>query len=164
MAENLTQLHGRLEALRKEYERYFMGLEKRPPHAEKERVIRAIKLFDPGGNSVDRFKHRNLVQRLVTFQQYWTRIERAMEAGTYRREVARADYREQVAKRDPIAQRGQKRSPTGQGRSSGVSSVGQAADDFLKSLDTARSSRSDSMAKIAMRGQTTPSSRNKNES
>ena len=35
-----------------------------------------------------------------------------MEAGTYHREVARADYREQVAQRTSITQRGQKRAAT----------------------------------------------------
>ncbi len=163
MADELGQLQSRLESLRQEYERYFMGLEKRPPHVEKGRVVRAIKYFDPGSNSVQKFKHRNLVQRLLTLEQYWGRIERAMEAGTYHREVARADYREKVAQRTPIEQRGQRRQ-TGKGpsrRERTSSAVGQAADDFLKTLGG--DSSGPKRPKISMRGTKKSDSKNGDE-
>ena len=91
--DSLKELHAQLEVLRVEFERYFMGLERRMPSATRDRLVRQIRRFDSGNDAVLRFKHRNLVQRLMVLEQYWNRTMRAMEAGTYSRDVARADFR-----------------------------------------------------------------------
>ena len=91
----LNELRADLERLRVEFERYFMGLERRMPSVQREKLAKQIRRFDAGQDSVLRFRHRNLVQRLIVLEQYWGRIIRAMEAGTYSRDVARANFREQ---------------------------------------------------------------------
>ncbi|MEE2757331.1 MAG: hypothetical protein VYA30_11745 [Myxococcota bacterium] len=94
MIEAIGRLHKQLESLRVEYERFFLGLEKRPPLALRAQVSRDIRRYQPQNNAVDKFKHRNLIQRLVTLEQYWERIQRAIDSGTFARDVARADYRQ----------------------------------------------------------------------
>ena len=91
----LNELRAELERLRVEFEKYFMGLERRMPSVARDKLAQKIRRFDAGQDSVLRFRHRNLVQRLIVLEQYWNRIMRAMEAGTYSRDVARANFREQ---------------------------------------------------------------------
>ena len=98
-SERIEALRSRLEKVRLLYERYFAGLEKRMPIRERESVARDIRRFLPGTDAVARFQHRNLVQRLVVLEQYWGRIIRGIEAGTLKRESARADYRIQNRQR-----------------------------------------------------------------
>jgi hypothetical protein len=91
--DRLSGLEADLEALKYEYERYFLGLEKRMPQQQRERVSRAISRFLPGNDAVERFRYQNLVQRLTTYRRYWDRILRAIEDGTYERDRFKADYR-----------------------------------------------------------------------
>ena len=74
--DSLKELHAQLEVLRVEFERYFMGLERRMPSATRDRLVRQIRRFDSGNDAVLRFKHRNLVQRLMVLEQYWNRTMR----------------------------------------------------------------------------------------
>ena len=89
----LNELRGELERLRVEFERYFMGLERRMPAVTRDKLVQRIRRFNPGQDSVLRFRHRNLIQRLMVLEQYWNRILRAMESGTYSRDIARANFR-----------------------------------------------------------------------
>ena len=98
-ADRIAALKTRLEQVRLLYERYFAGLEKRMPIRERESIARDIRRFLPGNDAVARFQHRNLVQRLVVLEQYWGRLIRAIESGTLKRELARADYRIQNRQR-----------------------------------------------------------------
>ena len=117
-ASELEQLRLHLEQVRLEFERYFSGLEKRLPARSRAEITRAVRRFQPGNDAVIRFKHRNLQQRLLLLEQYWERMQRAIEAGTLKREIARADYRQrhrQAAK------------PTQAARSSGPPTPTEAA-------------------------------------
>ncbi|HTM44795.1 MAG TPA: MXAN_5187 C-terminal domain-containing protein [Polyangiaceae bacterium] len=89
----LEDLEQRLERLRSLYEQYFLGLEKiEPAIARKDvdrrfYVLRRVKLR----NTARRFRLQLLVQRYNTFQQYWLRICRQIENGTYTRHLIKAE-------------------------------------------------------------------------
>lgn len=89
----LEDLEQRLERLRSLYEQYFLGLEKIEPAIARKDVdrkffiLRRTKLR----NTARRFRLQLLVQRYNTFQQYWLRICRQIENGTYTRHLIKAE-------------------------------------------------------------------------
>ncbi|MCK6588342.1 MAG: hypothetical protein HUU21_36825 [Polyangiaceae bacterium] len=91
----LEELETRIERLRALYEQYFMGLEKLEPLIPKKDVERRIWILRrvQVRNTGLRFKFQMLIQRFNTFQQYWLRVAREIENGTYRRDVLRAAKR-----------------------------------------------------------------------
>lgn len=91
----LEELETRIERLRALYEQYFMGLEKLEPLIARKDVDRRIWILRrvQVRNTGLRFKFQMLIQRYNTFQQYWVRVTREIENGTYRRDVVRAAKR-----------------------------------------------------------------------
>ena len=94
---------GRLRAL---YEQYFQGLERVPPVRLRERLDRQVRQLrrDQPKNTAMRFKYQTIFQRWITFSQYWDRISRRIEEGTYARDLRRARQRRERAERvEPAA-------------------------------------------------------------
>src|SRR5580698_10299004 len=91
----LEDLETRIERLRALYEQYFMGIEKIEPQIPRKEVDRRIYVLrrEQIRNTAMRFKFQMLIQRYNTLQQYWHRITREIENGTYRRDVMRAAAR-----------------------------------------------------------------------
>jgi hypothetical protein len=91
----LSELETRIERLRALYEQYFLGLEKLEPLIARKDVDRRIWVLrrEQLRNTGLRFKFQMLIQRYNSFQQYWGRILREIENGTYRRDVVRAAKR-----------------------------------------------------------------------
>lgn len=91
----LEDLEGRIERLKALYEQYFMGIEKLEPLVPRKDVDRRIQIMrrEQVRNTAQRFKFQTLVQRYNSFQQYWARVAREIENGTYHRDVARAAAR-----------------------------------------------------------------------
>lgn len=91
----ISELEERVDRLRALYDQYFSGIEKLEPLILRKEVdrrlwaLRRIKI----GNTALRFRLQGIVQRYNTFQQYWMRICREIENGTYRRDIARAAAR-----------------------------------------------------------------------
>jgi len=81
----------KLERLRVLYEQYFMGIQKRQPSIPQHEVVRLQFKIDKQriNNHRTRYKYRSLVQRLNTYRTYWNRTLRAIENGTYHRDLAR---------------------------------------------------------------------------
>ncbi len=89
----IEELETRVERLRALYDQYFMGIEKMPPqvvHKDVDRRLHALRK-EQIRNTGKRFKLQTIIQRYNTFQQYWMRIMREIENGTYRRHVLRAE-------------------------------------------------------------------------
>ena len=89
----IEELELRVERLRSLYEQYFMGIEKIPPsvvHKDVDRRIYTLRR-EQIRNTAKRFKLQTTIQRYNTFQQYWQRILREIENGTYKRHVLRAE-------------------------------------------------------------------------
>lgn len=88
----LEELELRLERLRALYEQYFMGLERIEPGIARKDVDRRIYVLrrEKIRNTAKRFKLQTIIQRYNTFQQYWQRICREIENGTYKRHLLKA--------------------------------------------------------------------------
>ena len=103
-------LEPQLERLKALYEQYFQGLERRPPVRLRERLDRQVRRLrrDQPNNTAMRFKYQTIFQRWITFTQYWDRISRRIEEGTYARDIRRARQRRARAERaeraEPVAE------------------------------------------------------------
>ena len=88
----LDELETRLDRLRSLYEQYFLGIEKIEPTVARKDVDRRFWILRRTHirNTARRFRLQVLVQRYNTFQQYWVRICREIENGTYSRHLLRA--------------------------------------------------------------------------
>ncbi|MET0795383.1 MAG: MXAN_5187 C-terminal domain-containing protein [Polyangiaceae bacterium] len=89
----LEELENRLERLRALYEQYFMGIERIEPAIPRKDVDRRIYVLrrEKIRNTAKRFKLQTIISRYNTFQQYWQRICREIEQGTYKRHVIKAE-------------------------------------------------------------------------
>jgi hypothetical protein len=89
----LEELESRLERLRSLYEQYFLGFEKVEPTVARKDVDRRVWILrrEKIRNTAKRFKLQTIIQRYNTFQQYWQRICREIENGTYKRHLLRAE-------------------------------------------------------------------------
>jgi hypothetical protein len=89
----LEELESRLERLRSLYEQYFLGIEKVEPTVPRKDVDRRVWILrrERIRNTAKRFKLQTIIQRYNTFQQYWQRICREIENGTYKRHLLRAE-------------------------------------------------------------------------
>jgi len=92
---SLDELENRLDRLRSLYEQYFLGIEKIEPGVARKDVDRRFWLLRRVQirNTARRFRLQVLIQRYNTFQQYWARICREIENGTYTRHLLRAQKR-----------------------------------------------------------------------
>lgn len=91
----VAEFEQKLERLRVLYEQYFLGVQKREPQVQLKDVVRVMRKLDAQQirNTALRFRFRTAVQKLNTYRTYWKRTMRAIEAGTYHRDVARARRR-----------------------------------------------------------------------
>ena len=92
----LDDLEEDIEMLKVAYERYFNGVDRVPPVREHERVKREVRNMQRirGGSTVLRFRGQGLKARLISYEQYWTRILRQIEKGTFKRVLAVSKRRE----------------------------------------------------------------------
>ena len=143
MADDLQLLERDLETLRRTFELYFMGLEKRIPARLRDETTRKIRRYLPGKETVERFRYQTLVQRLLTLERYWGRITRQIEEGTYIRDRKRADWRakKKTDKKEPVSAERQIKAKKK------AAEAGDAAADFLASLGVTPA------PVVAMRGQ-----------
>ncbi len=90
-----AELERKMDRLRALYESYFMGVERQPPVVPRRDLNRLM--FEtqqiPINNASHRFRFKSLSARWVLFTIYWNRTLRELEAGTYRRDLAKAQRR-----------------------------------------------------------------------
>lgn len=124
----LDDLETRVERLRSLYEQYFMGIEKIPPHIVQKDVDRRLYALrrEQIRNTARRFKLQTIIQRYNTFQQYWMRIMREIENGTYRRHVLRAERTVGVTDLLTAAERKRQALPEPEGRATNPPLAGDA--------------------------------------
>ena len=87
----LTEMERKLERMRGLYESFFMGIERSPPEVIRRDLHRQILEMQqvPISNASLRFRYQALTQRWVLLITYWNRTMREIEAGTFRRDLAR---------------------------------------------------------------------------
>lgn len=100
--EKLEQL---LEALKVQFEQFFCGVISVPPdklHAEVKAMRRRV-LRAPFKNSEMNFRFQSLENRYHTYRSYWERVMRERDAGTYSRDVFKANLRQAQANQERFA-------------------------------------------------------------
>jgi hypothetical protein len=87
----LDDLEQAIDKLKIRYEQYFMGLERFEPLKNRRAVDRAIRFLRSQviSNTSQKFRFRMLMQRYTTYKTYWNRVQRQIEEGTHRRDLAR---------------------------------------------------------------------------
>ncbi|RME46353.1 MAG: hypothetical protein D6795_15500 [Deltaproteobacteria bacterium] len=99
IVEDLKALEQKIKILRRDYELYFNGLEKKEPLFLKEQVQRMIRKFlrEPIRNPALKFKFESLQATFNTFNTYWNRVTMQMEQGLDPRSRFRLRQREERA-------------------------------------------------------------------
>ena len=95
----LAKLDAMIDELKVVFEQYFLGLTPYAPdklHNQVKRQIRTLRRA-PFKNSQMGYQLRTLEGRYNTLNTYWARVLREREAGTYHRDVFKANLRERLA-------------------------------------------------------------------
>lgn len=97
LRSELDRFEQAIADLRVEYEQYFAGILPLAPeksHADIKRFVRKLRKA-PFKSSALAYRLRMLEGRLNTLNTYWQRVLREREAGTYHKDVFKAQIREQ---------------------------------------------------------------------
>ncbi len=97
--EELKVLESKVNTLKLDYERYFLGTRPREPvllRGEVQKTITALS-NQPIQNTALRFKFSSICSRFHAFKRQWTETLRKMEDGTYVRHRFKADLHGQTA-------------------------------------------------------------------
>jgi len=91
-AEDLDELDEALTNLHVLYEKYFLGIDRRPPELERKRVSTKTREMRTQliRNTALKFRINTLFAKLISFERMWDRTLREIEEGTYKRDVFKA--------------------------------------------------------------------------
>ena len=94
--EELKMLEIRLNQLKLEYEKYFLGTRPTEPAQNRSEVQKLVIWWSNTQitNTALRFKFNSLNGRYQALKRQWDNILRQIEAGTYKRHVFKADLRD----------------------------------------------------------------------
>ncbi len=94
--EELKILELKLNQLKLEYEKYFLGTRPMEPAQLRSEVQKIVLKWSNSRitNTAQRFKFNSLNGRFQAFKRQWDNILRQIEAGTYKRHVFKADLRD----------------------------------------------------------------------
>ena len=94
-AEELTELDEAIQSLQVLYEKYFLGIDRRPPEQERKRISQKVREMRNAAirNTALKFKINTLFAKLLSFERMWDRTLREIEDGTYKRDVFKAGMR-----------------------------------------------------------------------
>ena len=83
LPEDLDQIDKAIKQLQIEWEKFFGGVERKPPNDLKTRVEALIRMHANAEirNNTERFRYQNLTARYNTFNEMWGKRLRAMEEG-----------------------------------------------------------------------------------
>ena len=117
MEEELRDLEVKLRQLKLDYEQYFLGARPREPGQARREVQKIVMIYSstPIKNTAERFKFQTLHQRFQTFKRQWDATLRQMEAGTYKRDLFKANLheRERALRAKPVTARPQAEQTSG---------------------------------------------------
>jgi len=94
-AEELNDLDEGIQELHVLYEKYFLGIDRRPPEQERKRISEKAREMRTSTirNTALKFKINTLFAKLISFERMWDRTLREIEEGTYKRDVFKAKLR-----------------------------------------------------------------------
>ncbi len=95
----INQLENDLKSLEVAYEQYFIGVEKRTPEGQRQKLTLLFrKLNNKYIPQTDlKFRLHGLASRFQSYTGYWDRIMRLIEEGKYERHISRNRHRELTA-------------------------------------------------------------------
>jgi hypothetical protein len=95
LAEEIDELDEGLTNLQVLYEKYFLGIDRRPPDLERKRIGTRMRELRTTmvKNTALKFRINTLFAKLISFERMWDRVLREMEEGTYKRDVFKAKLR-----------------------------------------------------------------------
>src|SRR5690606_29299837 len=88
-----------LAELKVVFEQFFMGIERKSPQRRRDALAERMRKLKTSGqlrNTALKFRMEQLFTRFQTYDRTWTRTIEEMEAGTYRRDVARLKRKQEV--------------------------------------------------------------------
>lgn len=135
--EDISMLESKVARLKVEYEQYFMRVIKREPVKLRGEVDQLILKYTskPISNTADKFKFNSIVAKYNSYKQYWGRILRAIEDGTYVRRAEGGSGRAPATPSTPAPSAG---SPAGAGRAKKSGAAGGSLDDICDRFIEAR--------------------------
>lgn len=85
--EDIDALDGKISMLKVEYEQYFLRVIKREPLQHRDEIERLILLYSNKSitNTSLKFRFNTIVSKYTAYKQYWMRVLREIEEGTYLR-------------------------------------------------------------------------------
>lgn len=91
ISELLDELQGRIDRCKVLYEQYFLGIQRTAPNQLQRELERRIRELTQGHirNTGMRFRFTTLSQKFASYNTYWNRTLKEIEAGTYARDMAR---------------------------------------------------------------------------
>ena len=105
-SDDLARLESGLRQLKTSYDKYFAGLERIEPQKErddlKKLLARLVGESHRGNNTARRFRLQTFQAKLTSHEQYWNRITRQIEEGTFKRDRLRADRLVQTFESKPM--------------------------------------------------------------
>lgn len=92
LAEDLDAMDESISNLQVLYEKYFLGIDRRPPEQERSRVGKRMRELRTTlvRNTALKFRINTLFAKLISFERMWDRTLREIEEGTYKRDVFKA--------------------------------------------------------------------------
>jgi hypothetical protein len=92
VSSKLDKLEARVAALRGAFDQYFLGLERHPPLAERDKLRKEIENIrgNTGPNTALKFRASSLFTRFLSYDHMWTRTITDIEEGRYHRDLFKA--------------------------------------------------------------------------
>jgi hypothetical protein len=101
LVEVIDQVEEDLAGLQVLYEKFFLGIDRKPPDQQRKSVVDRLRNLRTliVKNTAQKFRINTLFAKLISFERMWDRTLREIEEGTYKRDVFKAKYR--IAKKHP---------------------------------------------------------------
>jgi len=92
LQEELDAMDQSISELQVVYEKFFLGIDRRPPDKERKRISDRMRVLKGTQvkNTALKFRLHTMFAKLISFERMWDRTLREMEEGTYRRDVFKA--------------------------------------------------------------------------
>jgi hypothetical protein len=96
LAEDLDAMDEAIAELQVLYEKFFLGLDRRPPDQQRRKVSEKMRLLKTSQvrNTALKFRIQTMFAKLISFERMWDRTLREIEDGTYKRDVFKAKLRQ----------------------------------------------------------------------
>jgi hypothetical protein len=97
LAEDLDAMDEAIVELQVLYEKYFLGLDRRPPDQQRRKVSEKMRVMKTSQvkNTALKFRIQTMFAKLISFERMWDRTLREIEEGTYKRDLFKANLRQQ---------------------------------------------------------------------